>query len=173
MIDLLANQIVANLAQIVAAGTILTVIAAFVIFAKQRRHRLEDATLSLYEKFQAPDMLSSRINADRILQRYKNDVPPPKLHAIAKLMKDEEWEHISRVRHFLAQIQMLREAKAIDMKLCDNLFGAHVVFWFGRYFEEMEDADDITPHWRYTRPPLIEWMQRLKSSTKSGYLYGG
>ena len=155
------------LSAVAASLSALVAAAALLVFVwEAARNRRITQTLNLYERFHAPEMLQSRIRAEEVLKEYIGEKGLT-LHQLAKRLLEEDntnadWEHVSRVRHFLAQLQILRGQKRLDDSLAGDLFGEHVKFWFERHFDRLEaGTKDRTPHWLTTREALSRWAREV------------
>jgi hypothetical protein len=129
-----------------------------------------ETTLQLYDRFDDPDILESRIRADQILAANAASPEPKSLSQLYSTLSREEWHHVSRTRFFLDQIGLLNRIGYLDKTLAGPLFARYVDYWVDRYFGPLEAMDEGSaaqtdcrmPPWQVTSTEL----KRLFSGTR-------
>lgn len=133
----------------------------------ERKQQEQERVLRLFETFYSPEMVASRIRADKYLKR--NEEKRRSLTQLGDELPIDEWQDISKVRHFFAHLETLRTHGKLDHDLTCSLFTPHIEFWFdpNRHFAQFESKNDITPHWSATRDGLRAWaIQKFAPSSK-------
>jgi hypothetical protein len=97
-----------------------------------------DTTLQLYDRFDDSDLVESRIHADRILAANASAPQPQCYSELYASLSRDEWQHISRTRHFLDQVGLLHRIGYLDKAIAGPLFGGYVNYWVDRYFASLE-----------------------------------
>jgi hypothetical protein len=121
-----------------------------------------ETTLNLYERLDDPDIMDARIRADRLLSANAALPQPQSLAELYASLPREEWQHISRTRHFLDQIGLLHRIGYLDVAIANPLFGSFVNYWVDRYFGPLEvlnsrengAAQGSLPEWRVSGEEL-------------------
>jgi hypothetical protein len=98
-------------------------------------------TLQLYDRLDDPDILESRIRADRLLAANAALARPQCLSELYVTLPRDDWQHISRTRHFLDQIGLLRRVGYLDANIAVPLFSGFIDYWVGRYFAPLEELE--------------------------------
>lgn len=115
-----------------------------------------ETTLNLYDRMDDPDIMDARIKADRILAANASSPQPQTLSELYHSLPREDWQHISRTRHFLDQIGLLRRIGYLDSAIAVPLFGSFVIYWVDKYFGPLDELEGrsadthnaCTPPWR-------------------------
>ena len=138
----------------------------------QQRHghaqMCRETTLQLYDRFDDPDILESRIRADQILATNAAAPQPQCLSQLYTSLSREEWHHVSRTRFFLDQIGLLNRIGYLDRSLASPLFSRYVEYWVDRYFAPLEaleaslqgKAECRIPPWQVTAAELKRLFPR-------------
>ena len=121
-----------------------------------------ETTLQLYDRLDDSDILDSRIRADGILSANAALPEPKSLSQLYATLPRDEWQHISRTRHFIDQIGLLQRIGYLDGTIAVPLFASFVQYWVDRYFSPLEELDrtlaektDLRPQqWRVTGAEL-------------------
>ena len=115
-----------------------------------------ETALQLYDRFDDPDLLESRIRADQILSANFTAGEPKCLSELNSSLPREDWHHVSRTRHFLDQVGLLRRIGYLDERLAAPLFANYVNYWVDRYFAQLEELERQFAQRTGTRPML--WL---------------
>ncbi|MBS9405460.1 hypothetical protein KG088_17795 [Halomonas sp. TRM85114] len=100
-------------------------------------------TLSLYDRYDDQDLLESRIQADRLLFNNSNSPTPKSFSELYNYLPSDSWGHISRTRHFLDQIGLMKRLDYLDNDIAEPAFADHVSYWIDRYFDNIERLERI------------------------------
>ena len=98
-------------------------------------------TLHLYDRLDDPDIMESRIKADRLLCANAASPQPQCLTQLYASLPRDDWQHISRTRHFLDQIGLLHRVGYLDATIAVPLFASFVDYWVDRYFAPLENLE--------------------------------
>ena len=112
-------------------------------------------TLELYERLDDPDILDSRIRADRLLSENAASAEPKSLAQLYSALPREDWQHISRTRHFLDQIGLLQRIGYLDPKIAAPLFTKFIDYWTTRHFAPLEEMEAARGH---AKSPTQPWQ---------------
>lgn len=122
-------------------GLIGVVIGAYCQRRVTHSQLCRETTLHLYDRLDDSDILESRIRADQLLSTNAALDQPQTLVELYGSLPREDWRHISRTRHFLEQIGLLRRIGYLDEKLAVPLFSNFVNYWIDRHFGPLEDLE--------------------------------
>jgi hypothetical protein len=111
-----------------------------------------ETTLHLYDRLDDSDILDSRIKADGILSANAALPQPKSLAQLYATLPRDEWQHISRTRHFIDQIGLLRRIGYLDDKIAVPLFASFVEYWVDRHFGPLEELDRTLVEQPSSRP---------------------
>lgn len=121
-----------------------------------------ETTLQLYDRFDDPDILESRIRADQILSANAASPEPMCLSQLYAKLSREEWHHISRTRFFIDHVGLLNRIGYLDKTLARPLFQRYVDYWVDHHFGPLEDLEAkyaaavpcCVPPWQVPCPEL-------------------
>lgn len=123
----------------VLIGVILTAIFQSYLSTTQLRRQ---TTLELHKLFDSPELLQSRIFADRLLSDNLKSSPQKSYSELYKILSIDEWKHISCVRHFFDQLGLLKKINYLDDKIANPLFNKHLDYWNDTYFKKLEQLEE-------------------------------
>jgi hypothetical protein len=124
-----------------AGGLVGVAIGAMLQQRTTHRQMCRETTLQLYARFDDPHILESRIRADRILAANACAPEPQCFSELLCTLPRDDWHHVSRTRHFLDQIGLLRRIGYLDNTIAAPLFASYVEYWVDRYFLALEQAE--------------------------------
>ena len=122
-------------------GLIGVAIGAFLQHRTSHAQMCRETTLQLYDRFDDEDILGSRIRAEQVLSVNARSPKPQCLSELYVSLPREDWQHVSRTRHFLDQIGLLHRIGYLDKAIAVPLFGSYVQYWVNRYFGPMEELE--------------------------------
>lgn len=134
---------------IALAGALVAIVEARSRAQTERRTSL---TLSMFERYNDPVHLNSRIAADRCLKARPtvDGSPEPMQDTCSALVSSGDWEHVSRVRHFWSQLATLVKAGLVDTGLVRSLLRADIRYWRGVFEQRERSLPDEFQRWRST-----------------------
>lgn len=143
-------------------GLLGVAIGAYLQMRVTRSQMGRETTLHLYDRLDDPDIMDARIKADRILATNASSPQPQSLSQLYVSLPREDWQHISRTRHFLDQIGLLHRIGYLDDTIAVPLFSSFVDYWVDRYFAPLEAlersaataSETRVPQWRVTSQEL-------------------
>ena len=85
-----------------------------------------ETTLQLYDRFDDADILDSRIRADQILSANARADQPLSFSELCASLPRDDWQHISRTRHYLDQIGLLARVGYLDLVIARPRAALHL-----------------------------------------------
>lgn len=125
-----------------AGGLVGVAIGAYLQHRTSHAQMCRETTLQLYDRFDDEDILGSRIRAEQVLATNARSARPQCLSELYTSLSREDWQHVSRTRHFLDQIGLLHRIGYLDRTIAVPLFGSYVQYWVNRYFGPMEELEN-------------------------------
>jgi hypothetical protein len=123
----------------VLIGVILTAIFQSYLNITQLRRQ---TTFELHRNFDSPDLLQSRISADRLLTDNSQSPQPKSYSELYKTLSNDEWKHISCTRHFFDQLGLLKKINYLDDRIANLVFSDYVNYWSDKYFKKLESLEE-------------------------------
>jgi hypothetical protein len=114
-------------------------------------------TLKMFESYQA--LLPQRMTADSILSTLIAQQGPLDYETLYTSLPQPSWSAISHVRHFWAQLALLKSKAQLDSSLATALFAEDAKYWHITYFARMEEKKPPkSENWSKTWQYLKAWL---------------
>lgn len=139
-----------------AGGLVGVAIGAMLQHKSSHAQLRRQLTLQFYDRFEATELLQSRIAADRLLAANLASPTPKSYSELYATLPPADWQHISSTRHFFDQLGVLHEIGYLDISIARPVFGSYAAYWADHYFDRLEqlEAAYATSH---SKPPM-KWL---------------
>lgn len=128
-------------------------LSAFFTRKESQRQTKINATLKMSERFQS--LLSSRILADQILNKYFAEEKSLTYDQLYKSLPPDDWQHISKTRHFFNELGLLYKTGYLNTQLAKTLFASSFRYWYENYFLRLKN--DFT-EWSVPPNEIASWL---------------
>lgn len=133
-----------------------TLLGSHLARASSLSNERRSLTLRLFDEHRA--LLPHRIRADELLRQLKLAGTLPPLSVLHTSLPPQDWEPISRVRHFWGDLANLKSRNLLDADLARHLFREDAGYWHDQYFAILEGQQaPASENWKATWATLTDW----------------
>lgn len=141
----------------VILGAVLGGILTYIFSTRERSNQNQiETTLKLYERYETPEMQSSRALAIHLLGENLRIEKPKTFRQLKESAGQASWYHLMKVCQFFEQVSVLQKAHFLDDKLLKATLANTFTNWFVGYLNPMFELSEKTGEKQF------RWAQPIK-----------